>query len=89
MACVLRRQTRREMIAALFHRRRHFAIVAWLVFAVSLLKGLRMPSSWSATHMTFNYSQGFIRRGLVGEVIRLTEDKTSYSARRWSSTCPT
>jgi hypothetical protein len=70
------------MIAALFHRRRHFAIVAWLVFAVSLLKGLRMPSSWSATHMTFNYSQGFIRRGLVGEVIRLVGGARPYNYNR-------
>jgi hypothetical protein len=41
------------------------------VFGVSLLKGLRMPNLWSATHMTFNYSQGFIRRGLFGQILRL------------------
>ena len=41
------------------------------MFAVSLLKGLRMPNLWSATHMTFNYSQGFIRRGLFGQMLRL------------------
>jgi hypothetical protein len=67
------------MITALFHGRRHFAIVAWLVFAVSLLKGLRMPSSWSATHMTFNYSHGFIRRGLIGEVLRLVGGARPYN----------
>ena len=70
------------MITALSHGRRHFAIVAWLVFAVSLLKGLRMPSSWSATHMTFNYSHGFIRRGLVGEVLRLVGGARPYSYNR-------
>jgi hypothetical protein len=40
-----------------------------LVAAITLLKGLRMPSAWVATHLTFNYSQGFVRRGLVGEVL--------------------
>jgi hypothetical protein len=70
------------MRVALSHGRRHFAIVAWLVFLVSLLKGLRMPSSWSATHMTFNYSHGFIRRGLVGEVIRLVSGARPYSYNR-------
>src|SRR4051812_36450618 len=50
---------------------RPFVVVAWLVFAVALLKGLRMPSLWAATHLTFNYSHGFIRRGLIGELIRV------------------
>lgn len=49
---------------------RHVRIIIGLVFAVSILKGLRMPNLWAATHMTFNYSHGFIRRGLVGQVIR-------------------
>jgi hypothetical protein len=41
------------------------------VFTVSMLKGFRMPSLWAATHMTFNYSHGFIRRGLFGQVLRI------------------
>jgi len=64
------------------HRPRHFAVVAWLVFAVSLLKGLRMPNLWSATHMTFNYSHGFIRRGLVGEVLRIVGGARPYNYNR-------
>jgi hypothetical protein len=48
----------------------HLLIIVAGVFAVSLLKGLRMPNLWSATHMTFNYTQGFIRRGLFGQVLR-------------------
>lgn len=47
-----------------------FAVIAGLVFAVSMLKGARMPNLWAATHMTFNYSHGFIRRGLFGEIVR-------------------
>jgi hypothetical protein len=46
-------------------------IIVALIFAASLLKGLRMPNLWAATHMTFNYSHGFVRRGLVGQVLRL------------------
>ena len=49
---------------------RCFPWVAGVVLALSLFKGLRMPNLWSATHYTFNYSQGFIRRGLIGEIAR-------------------
>jgi len=49
---------------------RYVLIIVAGVFAVSLLKCLRMPNLWSATHMTFNYTQGFIRRGLFGHVLR-------------------
>ena len=47
-----------------------FAVVAWVVFVLALGKGLRPPSRWGATHFAFNYSQGFVRRGLVGEIAR-------------------
>jgi len=50
---------------------RHFYALAGVTVAVSLLKGLRLPSLWAATQMTFNYSQGFVRRGLVGELLWL------------------
>jgi hypothetical protein len=50
---------------------RHIPILIAGVVATSLLKGLRMPNLWSVTHMTFNYSQGFIRRGLFGQVLSL------------------
>jgi hypothetical protein len=49
----------------------HILTVVAVLFVVSLLKGLRMPNLWSTTHMTFNYSHGFIRRGLFGQVLRL------------------
>jgi hypothetical protein len=64
------------------HRPRHFVIVASVVFAVSLLKGMRMPNLWSATHMTFNYSQGFIRRGLFGEILRNVGGQHPYNYNR-------
>jgi hypothetical protein len=65
-----------------FHRTKHFAVLASLVFVVSVLKGLRMPNLWSATHMTFNYSQGFIRRGLVGEILRILGGQHPYNYNR-------
>src|SRR3954471_8787288 len=50
---------------------RCFYLLAAVVFAVSLMKGLRMPNLWAASHMTFNYQQRFIRRALFGEVLLL------------------
>jgi hypothetical protein len=64
------------------HRPKHFVILAAIVFAVSLLKGMRMPNLWSATHMTFNYSQGFIRRGLFGEILRIVGGQHPYNYNR-------
>jgi hypothetical protein len=49
----------------------HFQLVAGAILAISLLKGLRMPNLWAATHLTMNYSHGFIRRGLVGALLKL------------------
>jgi hypothetical protein len=40
------------------------------IFALTFFKGVRLPSLWAATHFAFNYSQGFVRRGFVGEVAR-------------------
>ena len=56
----------------------HISVIVAGVFAVSLLKGLRMPNLWSATHMTFNYTQGFIRRGLFGQVLRAVGGRGVY-----------
>ena len=56
----------------------HVPFLAALVFAVAMLKGLRMPSLWATTHMTFNYSHGFIRRGLFGQVLRIFGEKRIY-----------
>ena len=57
---------------------RHAQIIIAGLFAVSLMKGLRMPNLWSATHMTFNYTQGFIRRGLFGQLLRLAGGPRAY-----------
>ncbi|MEI9937229.1 MAG: hypothetical protein WDO69_08375 [Pseudomonadota bacterium] len=46
------------------------AVIVWGVFVLTFFKGFRFPSLWCATHFTFNYSQGFVRRGLIGEIAR-------------------
>jgi hypothetical protein len=51
--------------------KRGFLGVALVVFGLTFFKGFRLPNLWVATHVAFNYSQGFVRRGLVGEVARL------------------
>jgi hypothetical protein len=60
-------------IEALFESpevRRGFAWVLGVMLAVTLLKGFRLPNQYSATHFVFNYSSGFVRRGLVGETMQ-------------------
>lgn len=50
--------------------KRAYLPVVVALFVLAWLKGFRFPNLWSATHFAFNYSQGFVRRGLVGEVAR-------------------
>ncbi len=38
--------------------------------AFAVLKGTRMPSTWAATQAQLDYSHGFIKRGLQGEVLK-------------------
>lgn len=47
-----------------------FLVLLATVFGISFFKAFRLPSLWCATHFAFNYSQGFVRRGFVGEVAR-------------------
>jgi hypothetical protein len=56
----------------------HVPFITALLFAVAVLKGLRMPSLWAVTHMTFNYSQGFLRRGFFGQVLRVFGEERIY-----------
>lgn len=50
--------------------RRGYAVVVAVVVVVSLMKGLRLPNLYSATHFAFNYDYGFVRRGLIGQIAR-------------------
>jgi hypothetical protein len=49
---------------------RAFACVLVVVFLLTLLKGFRLPNLYSAAHLALNYSQGFVRRGFMGELSR-------------------
>jgi hypothetical protein len=46
---------------------RFFAIVAG---AIAILKGLRLPVIWAASQAQADYREGFLKRGLFGEVCR-------------------
>ena len=37
--------------------------------AIGTLGGMRWPGMWAATHYMFDYSQGFAKRGLIGELL--------------------
>jgi hypothetical protein len=46
------------------------SIVVSVVFLLnSILRGIRTPGRWAATHFLFNYDQGFSKRALLGAVI--------------------
>ncbi len=47
---------------------RNLAIAA---VAFGILAGIRWPGIWSATHVLFDYSHGFIKRGLFGELLSM------------------
>ncbi|CAA0080916.1 Uncharacterised protein [BD1-7 clade bacterium] len=49
---------------------RSVLVMAALLMVYSALKGLRFPNLWSYTHYLFNYDVGFVKRGLIGELIR-------------------
>jgi len=40
------------------------------LFLYSILRGIRFPNMWSYSHFLFNYDFGFIKRGLIGEIIK-------------------
>lgn len=42
-----------------------------LALFFGFLSGVRAPNLWAATHLLFDYSDGFIKRGLSGEVLTI------------------
>lgn len=62
--------------------RRHAVLIAALVLlANSVLRGIRMPGYWAATHLLFNYQFGFSKRGLLGNLIVYLHSPFFYSYR--------
>ncbi len=43
--------------------------LAIVILALSILRGIRYPNMWSYTHFLFNYDLGFVKRGLIGEIV--------------------
>ena len=59
-------------------------VAAWLLLAalITLLLSLRVPtplSDWNFTHWLFNYEEEFVKRGLLGESLRLAGLPTEYA----------
>ncbi len=46
--------------------RRFWSFATVVLGAVSFLRGIRYPNSWSATQASINYHQGLVKRGLFG-----------------------
>jgi hypothetical protein len=68
----LRRIGTRERLMAIFASDELFwRKFAYFVGVIAFLKGVRLPSVWSATQAQFDYSSGFIKRGLFGELMDL------------------
>jgi hypothetical protein len=59
----------RGLLAALGEEKFFWRWAAVLLGAVSLLKGLRPPSTWGASQALFNYDHGVIKRGLFGATL--------------------
>jgi hypothetical protein len=58
-------------LAALIANDAWFWGAAAVLFSiVAILKGLRLPSLWAATQANLDYHQGFIKRGLFGQLAR-------------------
>jgi len=57
---------------------------AWVTIFLSVLRGIRLPNRYATAHFYFNYSQGFVKRGLVGEIINLIDAPFMY---RYSFIC--
>ncbi len=63
-------RTVRERLRAIFASDELFwHPFAYFVGVVAFLRGVRLPNIWSATIAQFDYSSGFIKRGLHGELM--------------------
>lgn len=49
--------------------RRFWSFATVLFGAISILKGIRMPTRWAATQALVNYDYGFVKRGLMGATL--------------------
>lgn len=62
-----------------FFATRHFFLISSLLFlSYSLLRAARSPLLWAATQASWTYEQGFIRRGLFGEIVAFFTPAITY-----------
>ncbi len=47
-----------------------FALIA-IIVVFSIMRGIRYPNLWVYTQFLFNYETGFVKRGMLGELMRL------------------
>jgi hypothetical protein len=52
--------------------------VAVLFFVNSILRGIRTPGRWAATHFLFNYDMGFSKRALLGAIVAALDRPSVY-----------
>jgi hypothetical protein len=52
-------------------RGKEWAIAVWGTLLLSTLKSMRLPNDFALAHYLITYDEGFVRRGLVGEILRL------------------
>ncbi len=56
-------------LRSLFLNRGVYPLVLILTM-LSVLRGIRLPNLWEYTQFLFNYEFGFVKRGLIGEILR-------------------
>jgi len=62
-------------------------VIVSALLVIALLKGARWPSRWAATHWLFDYSHGFVRRGLVGQVLHAVTGSLFFHYRALALLC--
>lgn len=63
--------TATRMGDAFFVDKKKWYFVAFFIMAVSALRGIRYPNLWAYSHYLFNYDFGFVKRGLLGEILHV------------------
>ncbi len=53
--------------------------IAGVLFLMGIYRGIRFPRYWGATHYFLSYDLGFIKRGLIGSIISLSNITFLYS----------
>ena len=55
-----------------------FIILVFFTVAICVLRSFKKVSNWKYTHWIFNYEEEFVKRGLIGEFLRLFDVRVTY-----------